>query len=72
MDTRAELISFGQMVRQVREREGIDVTDLAARTSIAAQQIKAIEAGRLDPTFDAMNALADGLGVRLSALIQKD
>lgn len=72
MDTRAELIRFGRMIRQVREREGIDVTDLAARTGIAAKQIKAIEAGRLDPTFDAMDALADGLGVWLSALIPKD
>jgi hypothetical protein len=28
--------------------------------------------GRLDPTFDAMIALADGIGVRLSALIPED
>jgi len=56
----------------VREREGVSVADLAARTGIDVEQINAIEAGRLDPTFDVMIALADGIGVRLSALIPKD
>ena len=72
MDTRGELIRFGQTIRQVREREGISVAELAARTGIDAQQISALEAGRFDPPFDVMIALADGIGVRLSALIPKD
>jgi transcriptional regulator with XRE-family HTH domain len=72
MSARAELIRFGQTIRQVREREGVSVAELAARTGIDAQQINAIEAGRLDPALDAMLALAEGIGVRLSALIPKD
>ena len=72
MDTRGELIRFGQTIRQVREREGISVAELAARTGIDARQISALEAGRFDPPFDVMIALADGIGVRLSALIPKD
>lgn len=66
------MIRFGQTIRQVREREGVSVADLAARTGIDVEQINAIEAGRLDPAFDVMIALADGIGVRLSALIPKD
>ena len=72
MDTQAELIRFGQTFRQVREREGVSVADLATRTDIDAQEINALEAGRLDPAFDVMCALADGIGVRLSALIPED
>jgi transcriptional regulator with XRE-family HTH domain len=72
MDTRAELIRFGETFRQVREREDISVADLAARTGIDTEQIDALEAGRLDPAFDVMIALADGIGVRLSALIPED
>jgi transcriptional regulator with XRE-family HTH domain len=55
----------------VREREGISVADLAARTGIDEQRINAIEAGQIDPAFDVMVALADGIGVRLSALIPR-
>jgi transcriptional regulator with XRE-family HTH domain len=72
MNVRADLIRFGQSIREVREREGVSVADLAARTGIDALRIHAIEAGQIDPAFDVMVALADGIGVRLSALIPKD
>jgi transcriptional regulator with XRE-family HTH domain len=69
MDTRAELIRFGETFRRVREREDVSVADLAARVGVDAEQINALEAGRLDPAFDVMIALADGIGVRPSAPI---
>ena len=69
MNEQAELIRFGEAFRRAREWEGLSVADLAARTGIGAHQINALEAGRLDPAFDVMCALADGIGVRLSALI---
>ena len=72
MNVRADLIRFGQTIRQVREREGVSVADLAARTGIDAQRINAIEDGQIDPALDVMIALAEGIGVRLSALIPKD
>jgi transcriptional regulator with XRE-family HTH domain len=72
MDVQAELIRFGETVRQAREQEGVAVADLAARTGIDAQQINALEAGQLDPPFDVMCALANGIGVRLSALCRED
>ncbi|HTD08791.1 MAG TPA: helix-turn-helix transcriptional regulator [Solirubrobacteraceae bacterium] len=72
MNEDAELILFGQKIRQVREREGISVAELAVRSGIAVQMINALEAGRLDPPFDLMIAVADGLGVRLSVLIPAD
>jgi transcriptional regulator with XRE-family HTH domain len=69
MNEHAELIRFGEALRRAREREGVSVSDLAAGTGIDAQQINALEAGRPDPAFDVMCALAEGIGVRLSALI---
>jgi transcriptional regulator with XRE-family HTH domain len=72
MNEDAELIRFGQKIRQVREREGISVAELAVRSGIAMQMINALEAGRFDPPFDLMIAVADGLGARLSVLIPAD
>jgi len=72
MDSRAELIRFGQKIRQVREREGISVAELAARIDVDAQKINALEAGRFDLSFDVMIALADGIGVPLFALMPDD
>jgi transcriptional regulator with XRE-family HTH domain len=72
MDRRAELIRVGQKIGQVREREGISVAELAARSGVDAQKIAALEAGGFDPPFDAMIALADGIGVPLYALMPDD
>lgn len=72
MDERAELVRFGEKVRQVREQQGVAVADLAARTGIDVRRITRLEIGHLDPTFDVMIALADGMGVRVSALVPWD
>jgi transcriptional regulator with XRE-family HTH domain len=72
MDERTELVRFGKRFRQVREQQRVSVVDLAARTGIDASRIGDLEAGRLDPTYDVMIALAEGIGVRVSALISDD
>jgi transcriptional regulator with XRE-family HTH domain len=53
-------------------QQGVSVAELAARTDISERRICSLEAGRLDPTYDVMIALADGIGVRVSALVPKD
>ncbi len=63
---------FGEAVRQEREQQRLSVADLAARSGIAARRISKIEAGRLDPRYDVVIALADGLGVRASGLMPKE
>lgn len=72
MDERAELTRFGETFRQVREQQRVTVADLAARSGIAAQRIRDLEAGRFDPTYDVMITLAAGMGVRVSALVPRD
>jgi transcriptional regulator with XRE-family HTH domain len=72
MNKHAELLRLGEAIRQVREQQRLSVADLAARSGIAAQRISKVEAGRLDPTYDVLIALADGLGVRLSTLVPNE
>jgi transcriptional regulator with XRE-family HTH domain len=72
MDERAELARFGKRFRQVREQQRVGIADLADRAGINAQRISDLEAGRFDPTYDVMIALADGMGVPLSTLVPKD
>jgi transcriptional regulator with XRE-family HTH domain len=72
MNKHAELIRLGETFRQVREAQRLSVAELAARTAIDAQRISDLEAGRLDPEFDMLIALADGMGVRASELVPKD
>ena len=72
MNEHVELVRLGEAFRQARGLEGVTVAELASRTGIDAQQIGDIEAGQLDPAFDVMCALAEGIGVRLSALFPED
>jgi transcriptional regulator with XRE-family HTH domain len=72
MSEHSALLRLGETFRQVRERQQFSVTDLAARTGIDAQHIRALEGGRLDPAYDVLIALADGLGVRASELVPKE
>jgi transcriptional regulator with XRE-family HTH domain len=45
------------------------VDELAQATSTSRQRIDALETGRLDPTYELLLALADGLGTRPSAVV---
>lgn len=72
MNEQAELIRLGEQFRHVREQQGFSVVELAARTDISERRISSLEAGRLDPAYDVLTALADGLGVLVSALIPED
>ncbi len=69
MNKHAELLRLGETVRQVREQQRLSAQELAVRTSIDAQRISDLEAGRLDLKYDVLIALARGLGVRASALV---
>lgn len=72
MNEHAELLRLGEAIRRVREHQQLSVAEMAARSGIAARRIRKVEAGRLDPTYDVLIALADGLGVRLSALVPNE
>jgi transcriptional regulator with XRE-family HTH domain len=64
-----DLRLLGQAIGQIRAERGMSTTDLAAATGISHTLILAIERGRLDPSYERLLALADGLGVRPSAFV---
>jgi transcriptional regulator with XRE-family HTH domain len=69
MNKHAQLLRLGETFRQVREQQSLSVTELAARTGIDVQHISALEAGRLDPEYEVLMALADGMGVQPATLV---
>ena len=66
---RAELSLLGRAVRRIREQRGMSPDELADATGMTGQRIDALETGRLDPTYESLLALADGLRVQPSALV---
>jgi transcriptional regulator with XRE-family HTH domain len=64
-----DLIALGCTVRAVRQQRGMSVAELAAATGFKRRRLVRIEAGELDPRYDGLIALADGLGVRVPAIM---
>ena len=60
---------LGQAIAQIRAEQGMSMSDLAAATGIDHTLIQALERGRLNPSYERMLALADGLGVRPSSFV---
>ena len=53
-----ELIAFGRAVRRLRDERNLSAGELAAAAGLAPGRLAAIEAGRLDPHYDVLLALA--------------
>jgi transcriptional regulator with XRE-family HTH domain len=72
MSTRSlELLAFGRAVREAREQKGMSTAELAAAAGLGRKRVEAIEAGRRDPRYDGLRALANGLGVQRSVLLYR-
>lgn len=67
-----DLIALGRMVRTVREQKGMSLTELAEAAGFKRRRLVRIEAGELDPRYDGLITLADGLGVRAAAIMPPD
>jgi transcriptional regulator with XRE-family HTH domain len=66
-----ELIALSMAVRQLREERGLTPAQLAAAANLDRSLIEAVDDGRHDPHYDVLLALADGLGVRPSAIMKR-
>lgn len=69
MSAERDLAVLGQATREIRDERGISSEDLATAAGIAHNQLRALEAGQLDPDYDLLLDLADGLGIRPSTLV---
>jgi transcriptional regulator with XRE-family HTH domain len=64
-----DLIAFGRMVRATRKQKGMSVAELAETAGFKRRRLLRIEAGELEPRYDGLIALADGLGIRVAEII---
>ena len=65
----ADLLLLGRAVRRMREQRDMSAGELADAIDIRRQRIDALETGRLDPTYELLLAVAEGLGTQPSALV---
>jgi transcriptional regulator with XRE-family HTH domain len=64
-----QLLALGRAVREIRGERGMGVAQLAAAAGVDLRQIAALEAGRLNPAYELLLALAEALGVPASELV---
>ncbi|MFI5037857.1 MAG: helix-turn-helix domain-containing protein, partial [Solirubrobacterales bacterium] len=72
LDRAQELLLLGEAVRFAREQRDLSPTALAAASGVPASRIEAVEAGRLDPDYELLIALARALHTRPSAFVLRD
>jgi transcriptional regulator with XRE-family HTH domain len=69
---RSELVVLGRVIREAREQKGMTVAELAEAAGFKRRRLVRIEEGELDPRFDGLMALADGLGVPPATIVPPD
>jgi transcriptional regulator with XRE-family HTH domain len=65
----ADLRGLARAVRRMREQLGMSAEELAGATDMGRQRIDALETGHLDPTYEQLLALAEGLDTQVSVLV---
>jgi transcriptional regulator with XRE-family HTH domain len=53
----------------MREQRGMSIEELASAIDVGRRRINALETGHLDPTYELLLAVAEGLGIQPSALV---
>lgn len=71
LTAKEELIALGRTIREIRHERSIDAGDLAAAAGIVPTHLDAIEAGRSEPPYDVLLALACGLGIQPGMLVHR-
>jgi transcriptional regulator with XRE-family HTH domain len=71
MPASPDAAALGKAVHAIRAERGISQVQLAESTSFRQSWISSIEHGRRNPSWSNVVRLADGLGVRTSALVKR-
>lgn len=64
-----ELSVLGRAIRLTREQRNLSTDELACATAIPRENIEDLESGHLDPTYELLVTIAEGLGTHPSALV---
>jgi transcriptional regulator with XRE-family HTH domain len=71
MTASPDVAALGRAVHAVRTERGISQVQLAEATGFRQSWISNVEHGRRNPSWSNVVRLAEGLGVRTSALIER-
>jgi transcriptional regulator with XRE-family HTH domain len=66
----SEHLVLGRVVRELRARNVLSQEELGFRARLHRNYVGAIERGEINPTFNTLMTLANGLDVRLSSLLR--
>ncbi|KOV79931.1 helix-turn-helix domain-containing protein [Nocardia sp. NRRL S-836] len=61
--------ALGRKLREIRERQGARLVDVAERAGISTQYLSEIERGRKEPSSEMIAAVTGALGVDLADLL---
>ena len=61
---------LGLRIRSIRKERGLTQIELAYRCNMEPSNLNRIEAGRTNPTVRSLTLIANGLGIKLSALFE--
>jgi transcriptional regulator with XRE-family HTH domain len=62
---------FGRNLKEIREKKGISLRDLAVEADLSANTISEIELGKRDPSMTTVVKLASALGIDPADLLPK-
>jgi transcriptional regulator with XRE-family HTH domain len=62
---------FGRNLKEIREKKGISLRDLALEADLSANTISEIELGKRDPRMTTVVKLASALGIDPADLLPK-
>ena len=69
--TRFSRLTFGRAIRQERENLGLSQESFAERANVHRTYVSSIELGKVSVGIEVANALAVGLGLKLSELVRR-
>jgi transcriptional regulator with XRE-family HTH domain len=71
MPVSPDVAALGRAVQAIRAERGISQVQLAKATSFRQSWISDVERGQRNPSWSNLVRLAEGLGVRTSALVKR-
>lgn len=63
------LTTFGTKLKELRNKKGYSIQQLAFESDIETSQVHRVEKGKINPTLTTLTALAKGLGITLAELV---
>ena len=65
-----KLMEMAARIREMREIIGYTPAQMAEKTGVSVEDYEAVEAGRLDPTFNFLHPCAIAFGIDINALLE--